>query len=246
MSGVKNIHDGHRERMRQRFDKTGFNGWQNHEILEYMLFHVFPRGDQNELAHKILNASGNSMKRVFMNAENGSLSEVLGVGDSTVRFLRVLKEFTDCYINNIISEKSITITKDSFYEVVRMLGFREDREDIIMLCMDNYSRLKLVASVTENSSECMASTSIQRVCRIATSADAASVLFVHNHPSGNTKPSYADYINTSYLNDALNAIDVKMIDHYIVCDNEIISIRMTALQNPAEKIKSDRILNEYK
>lgn len=52
---------------------------------------------------------------------------------------------------------------------------------------------------------------------------AAAVLFVHNHPSGHPEPSAADHALTSRLKQALCLVDIRVLDHFIVADNEITS-----------------------
>ena len=52
------IHDGHRERMRERFEQFGGNGFTDHELLEMLLYYAYPRRDTNEKAHEILNEFG--------------------------------------------------------------------------------------------------------------------------------------------------------------------------------------------
>ena len=55
----KSIHSGHRERMRSRFLKDPeLSGFAEHEIMELILFFVFPRGDTNAVAHRLLDTFG--------------------------------------------------------------------------------------------------------------------------------------------------------------------------------------------
>ena len=54
----KNIHSGHRQRIRDRFLKTGLDGFQDHEVLELLLFYAIPRGDTNKIAHQLLERFG--------------------------------------------------------------------------------------------------------------------------------------------------------------------------------------------
>ena len=51
---VAGAHDGHRERMREKFRKNGFNGMAEHEILEVLLFYALPRVNTNEIAHMLI------------------------------------------------------------------------------------------------------------------------------------------------------------------------------------------------
>jgi DNA repair protein RadC len=56
----------------------------------------------------------------------------------------------------------------------------------------------------------------REVVRKAMTYNAASVIFTHNHPSGNTKPSNADVLLTRTLENALAFVDVRVLDHVVV------------------------------
>ncbi len=58
----------------------------------------------------------------------------------------------------------------------------------------------------------------------ALSVNAAAVIFVHNHPSGDPEPSEADKKITVQLRDALNLVDVSVLDHIVVGANECVSM----------------------
>jgi DNA repair protein RadC len=54
-------------------------------------------------------------------------------------------------------------------------------------------------------------------------ANAAAVIFAHNHPSGAAQPSQADELLTRNLKDALSLVDVKVLDHFIVAGHQTLS-----------------------
>ena len=54
----KNVHEKHRKRVRENVLKNGFKQLGDHQLLELLLFYSIPRGDTNELAHKLLNEFG--------------------------------------------------------------------------------------------------------------------------------------------------------------------------------------------
>lgn len=79
------IHANHRQRMRKRFEETGFDGFSDHEVLEYILFHAIPRKDVNPIAHALLNHFG-GLDRV-LEASEQELTQVEGVGPATARLI---------------------------------------------------------------------------------------------------------------------------------------------------------------
>ena len=81
----KNIHEGHRKRLRQRFDQVGLDGFSEHEILELILFQVIPRRDTNPLAHELINHFGNLAE--VLDASKDELMQVPGVGEAVASVL---------------------------------------------------------------------------------------------------------------------------------------------------------------
>ena len=220
------IHAGHRERMRKRFDESGFDGWSEHEVLEFMLFYARPRINMNNIAHTIMFNSANSMSRMFELAESGALGKLNDVGSGTVNFLRYLKAFINYYHSNVLRGKSVQMTRNNFKEVLEYIDFPTDSEDLFAICLNRRMVIKYVASVAETAGETYASTRPDRIIKIATAVNADFVVLVHNHPSGNTEPSYDDIYLTEYMDNKLSAVGIFLVDHFIVCGDEVVSIKM--------------------
>ncbi len=221
-----NIHEKHRERMRKRFNESGFDGWSDHEVLEFMLFHARPRVNMNNIAHMIMFNSANSLSRMFELAESGALGKVKDVGPSTVDFLRHLKAFIDYYHCSVLKGKSIQMTRNNFKEVLKYIDFPLDSEDLFAICLNRRMVIKYVASVADTAGETHASTRPNRILKLATAVGADFVVLVHNHPSGNTEPSYDDIYMTEQIDRLLAAVGIFLVDHFIVCGDEVVSIRM--------------------
>ena len=88
-----NIHAGHRERMRERFihDK-GFENFEDHQILELLLFYSKTRGDTNPLAHELLDQFG-SLKGV-LEARPEQLMQVNGIGEQQATLISMVVPLT--------------------------------------------------------------------------------------------------------------------------------------------------------
>jgi DNA repair protein RadC len=76
----KNIHEGHRERMRNRFRDKGLSRLEDHEILELILYYVYARKDTNGIGHNLLKEFG-TLEKVF-SANEEELLEVEGIGET--------------------------------------------------------------------------------------------------------------------------------------------------------------------
>ena len=84
------IHDGHRQRMRERFQKTGLENFDKHEVLEILLYNCIPRANTNELAHRLIDRF-KTVGRVLQ-ASQEELMSVKGVGENTAHYLSLLNQ----------------------------------------------------------------------------------------------------------------------------------------------------------
>ena len=85
-----NEHEGHRHRLRRRFIENGLDSFDDHNVLELLLFYAMPRRDTNVIAHRLLNAFG-SLPGVF-DATPAALMSVEGVGESAAVLIHLVPE----------------------------------------------------------------------------------------------------------------------------------------------------------
>ena len=102
------IHDGHREKMRQRFLKNGLEGYADHEALELLLYYALPRRDTNPIAHVLMERYG-SLAAV-LNAPAEDLKMVEGIGESAAVLLRgnlgvVLEQRPQCAVSREVRRR---------------------------------------------------------------------------------------------------------------------------------------------
>lgn len=95
MSVTKNLHLGHRRRMRERFISSSrqLGSFSDHEVVEVLLFNCSRRGNTNETAHELINRFG-SISGVLA-ADSGELMGVRGVGSQTASFLSICGALKD-------------------------------------------------------------------------------------------------------------------------------------------------------
>ena len=223
----KNIHAAHRERMRSKFDEVGFKGWSKYEIVEYMLYYSIPRGDTNPQAHRLLDYSCGNVVNLLADACDGDkLKCVEGIGGKTVLYLRCLKEFIDYYRAEELKHKPVRLTRDNFLEVINSIGMSKENENIFMICLDKWMRIKNIIDLTMGSDMYGASTKTEKIVRIAAVSGAANVVLVHNHPSGFTGISKEDVLMTNKIDSLLRTLNIFLVDHYIVADGRVVSVRM--------------------
>lgn len=215
------VHDGHREKMRQRFLKSSLDAFAEHEALEFLLYYAIPRRNTNELAHELIDRYG-SLSAV-LNAPVEDLQKVKGVGVNAALLLHMIPQLVR---KSRMEEQNREIILNSTraageYLVSCFLG--EKNEVIYELCMNSRGKLLARKRLTEGNVT-SARLDIRMLLSNALLTSASAVILAHNHPSGLPLPSSDDYAITDQAQDALNIIGVELVDHIIVADGSFSSL----------------------
>ena len=215
------IHDGHREKMRQRFLKSGLDAFADHEALELLLYYAIPRRDTNPIAHALMERYG-SLSAVLA-APVEDLKKVEGVGESAAILLKLAPQLyrkakmSDAEQETILS----SVERVGAYLLERFAG--EKNEVVYQLCLDRKGKL-LVCKKLGEGGVASADLDIRRLVENALLTGASAVVLAHNHPSGVALPSRDDYAATDRAKTALAVVGVALTDHIIVADGDVVSM----------------------
>ena len=215
------IHDGHREKMRQRFLKGGLDSFADHEALELLLYYAIPRRDTNPIAHALMERYG-SLSAV-LTAPVEDLQKVEGIGESAAVLLKLAPQLyrkdklSDAEQETVLS----SVERVGAYLLERFAG--EKNEVVYQLCLDRKSRLLACKKLGEGGIA-SADLDVRRLVENAILTGASAVILSHNHPSGVALPSRDDYAATDRAKTALNVVGVALTDHIIVADGDFVSM----------------------
>ena len=219
-----NLHEGHRQRLKDRFLKEGLSNFEDHNILEILLFYSVPRADTNEIAHKLLNKFG-SLSAVF-DASMEELCSVDGIGVHSATLIKLMPEISSAY--GIDKTKNIrqlnTIQELGTYFIPKFIGKKDEESYIVLL--DNKNKIIKSELVAKGSVDAV-QLSIRTIISQAINNNATSVVLAHNHPAGVALPSANDIKMTKRLFEALRLADIKLKDHIIVADDDFVSLRQS-------------------
>lgn len=215
-------HDGHRNRLRQRFVQEGLDHFNEINVLELLLFYCIPRKDTNEIAHRLLERFG-GLENV-LDATPAELSKVEGIGESAAVFLTMINAVCRMYLSKKADVSGPLLTPDDYFAVLRPKFLGRRNEMVYILCLDAKNKLICCRMVSEGSLH-TASVSARKIAEIAISVNATSVVMAHNHVSGLAIPSHEDVIATESIAQALRAMDIILLDHVIVAEDDSISLR---------------------
>lgn len=214
-------HEGHRERMKKRFLRYGLESFEDHQVLELLLFYAVPRQDTNELAHRLLDTFG-SLDRVF-EALPEELMSVSGIGEHAAALIRLLPEVARR--SRIVRESAAVVLSDresmGRYLVPRFMNQRV--EIVLLLCLDaklNVLDCRQIGSGGLNS----ASFSIRDIVQHCLMRNARYAVLAHNHLSGIAVASTEDIYATREVKKALGLVGVKLLEHFIVTDGEFMAL----------------------
>ena len=212
----KNIHSGHRKRVKANVIENGFSQLEEHKLLELMLFYSIPRGDTNELAHKLINHFG-SFEEVFK-ADIEQLKRVDGVGENTAILIAAMGEtFYRISKSKPIKKKVYKNTEDLKELAVSLLQ-GEKNEKVFLICFDAKKTLKraiLISKGDEVSSEI----DMKAVVKNLVDSNSSIAVLAHNHPDSSAEPSAHDIDSTRMLCVTLRKIGYALADHIIVGEN---------------------------
>ncbi len=219
-----NPHDGHRERLREKYIKADLDKLDKfppHEILELLLFYVMPRVNTNEIAHRLLDTFG-SIDAVF-DADIHELEKVDGIGNKSAIFLNLISATFRVYANakNNITNK--VITSDNIGEYVKSLFYARMYETLFMISVDTQNRV-ISTDIICHGSISSVNIDMRKLISVALRNNAAGIILAHNHPGGKALPSAADREATEMVRNILSAINIRLLDHIIVAGNEYVSM----------------------
>lgn len=216
-------HLGHRQRMKRRFLEHGLENFDDHNVLELMLFYALPQGDVNPVAHALIDKFG-KLSDVF-DAPLEELTKISGIGENTAALIKLIPQISRRYmISRSISEKDIQLcgSREAGRFIVPYF-FGECEEAVYMICMDTKCKVincRMLFRGEVNS----ANISIRKIVENALVNKASNVILAHNHPSGIALPSREDEITTSRIAEALKAVDIILADHIVVAEDDFVSM----------------------
>lgn len=223
------IHKDHRKRMKDRFSKGGMDALAEHEVLEMLLYYCIPRRDTNLIAHKLLDEF-KTLPRV-LNATVAELQVVGGMGDNAARFITFVRQLGRYFNNEDVNESDILWSLDRCHEYLQRHFICSRNETVVLLCLDAKCKLLGCYTIGEGSIH-SANASIRKITEMALATNATSVVLAHNHPGGLAVPSPEDVQTTQLIARTLKTMDVVLLDHVVVSDEELVSLLYSGLYKP--------------
>jgi DNA repair protein RadC len=214
---------GHRKRIKAKF-LVNPKSLADYEILEMLLFSAYPRKDTKPIAKELVKKFG-SLAKVFA-AGNEELGKI--IGESAIASIKIISEASSRLLLAEAAAKPILNNWNKLLEYARTEMGNLKIEQFRILFVNSKNMLiadEIQAEGTINHTMAYPREVVKRALELS----AASIILLHNHPSGDHSPSKADVELTSQIVVAANALGVKVHDHLIISESGHFSFKSNGL-----------------
>lgn len=215
---------GHRARLRERFMASGFGGFAEHECLELLLTLAIPMRDVKPQARALLARFGSL--RGVLDASANELAALKGMGTVAPVALKIIREAAGLYLEQTaeLREQFVGFESLENFWRLRLGGLKHEEFHVAHLDASN-RLLRGGAEAMEMGLPNQAMVYPRKVMESALRRGSVSLVFAHNHPSGDVLPSLQDREITRRLQEAAQALQIRVLDHVIVSADRTFSFR---------------------
>jgi DNA repair protein RadC len=208
------------ERPREKLLDKGPRSLSDAELLAIFLRTGMNGKTAVDLARELLSEFGGM--RLLLETDHAALTRTPGLGSAKYVQIQAALELGRRYLEAGMKRDNPLTSPDSTrnYLKARLRAYRH--EVFACIFLDNRHRVIDYEELFNGTID-GASIHPREVVKRALHHNAAAVIFAHNHPSGVAEPSQSDLAITRRLNDALALVDIRVLDHFIVGDQEVLS-----------------------
>lgn len=216
---------GHRARLRGRLIEDG-EALLDHELLEYLLGLAIRRGDTKPLAKALIREFGGI--GAVLAADPTSLARVKGMGEMSVAAVKIAHAAAIRLVRSAVAGRPVLGNWQALLDYLRADMAHHATERFRVLHLNTRNVLIRDEVMTEGTID-QAPVYVREVVKRALELDAASIILVHNHPSGDPSPSRADIEITRAIAEAGKPLGIGVHDHLIVGTAGHVSLRARGL-----------------
>lgn len=224
-SSTSKKNNGHRQRLRERFLASGFDGFLDYEIVELLLALGTPRRDckiqAKDAITKFKGLNG------VLSASVVELEQVKGIGPSNSIGIQIFNALQERFKRESINSEAIFNTPDSIFDYLKVKIGNEKKEHFVIMYLD--TKNKLITSEVSTGTLNASLVHPREVFSQAVLCHASHVIVAHNHPSGDPTPSGEDIATTKRLVEAGRILGISVVDHMIISSDKYSSLNKLGL-----------------
>ena len=216
----------HRQRLRGRFLAGGAQAMPDYELLELVLFRAIPRQDVKPLARRLIDKFGDF--NGVVSASKEGLQKIEGVGDAVIVELKIVEAAAQRLSRARVLQRHVVSSWDALLDYCHTTLSHRPTEHFRILFLD--TKNVLIAN-EEQARGTLDHVPVypREVVKRALELNAAAIILVHNHPSGDPTPSQADIDMTKQIITAAKALSITVHDHLIIGKSSECSFRSAGL-----------------
>ena len=212
--------EGHRERLREKFLTSGLDGFHDYEVIELLLTLATPRKDCKDQAKAALKRF--KTLQAVIEAPPEQLQEIKGIGPKNIFGIKLVQAVAERYLQKkLIKKDPIRSSKELFEYLYHSLRDKK-REIFKVVFLDAQNKIIAIEDLFEGTLTA-SSVYTREVVQTALRHHAAGLFLVHNHPSGEPRPSSEDRLITRELIHACRVMGITVHEHLIIGDNTYFS-----------------------
>ncbi len=209
------------ERPREKLLQRGAEALTDAELLAIFLRTGTKGLSAIDLAYNLL-TEFSSLRNLF-NASLDDFCSAKGIGPAKYVQLQAVLEMSKRHLSETLAKKDVISSPDETRQYLKQQLRDRPYEVFAALFLDNRHQIIKFEELFRGTID-GASVYPREVVKKALQHNAAALIIAHNHPSGVAEPSSADEHITLRLKDALGLVDIRLLDHFIIGDGEIISL----------------------
>ena len=224
-SPARPLHYGHRQRLKDRFLASP-EALPDYELLELLLGYGLPQKDTKPLAKSLL-AKFSGLRGVLL-ADTLLLTKETGVGKGLALYLLALRELWTRTRAEELPRRAVLSDPGAVHLLARDRLGTSPKESFWVALVDNKNRLLEFCKVGDGTVD-QAAVFPREVAAQALFRHASGAVLVHNHPGGDPSPSRQDREVTRRIGQALQSLNIRLLDHVIVAEEQWFSFQAEGL-----------------
>ena len=217
---------GHRQRIKDKYKKSGVGGWLDYEVLELVLSYAIARKDTKPIAKELMTR----FKTIsgVLDADSKELKSVSGISEHTTLFLRLMKDIAVIYLENGLLNKDLLSSSELVFDYLKasLKGCVDEEFKAIFL---NGRNQLIAVEAFQTGTVNRSAIYPRKIVERALYHHAVGVIIAHNHPAGTLTPSKEDCAVTKSIKDVLKTVEISLLDHIIIGGNDYFSFNKKGL-----------------
>ena len=214
------VHTGHRERLLKLISQAGIENVTEVQAVEYFLTYIFPRGDVNPLAHRLLEQFENFGN--IIDAEISDLCSVKGINKKSAQKIKLFASLQNYYTFSKMTDKVCLKNTGVFLDLLESLLRLQNTESLYLFAFDH--SFNLIAKRRFNLQEVRSvGMSPFDLFNFVASTKLCYLIVAHNHPGGTAVASKQDHEAAQQISNMLSTLDCTFLDSFVVGKDGIYS-----------------------